>query len=313
MPEVLTLGEAMGCLRSAGRVNLGDAVSLGVAGAESNVAIGLARLGHACRWVGAVGPDQIGELVVRTLTAEGVDVSCVRRRPEPTGIVVFEERLGGLTRVDYHRRHSAGSMVSVEDVTAAFADDAPQIVHLTGLTMALSPAAADAVRAAARQARDHGALVSLDVNHRSRLWSAEDARSALATLAGLADVVIASEDELPLVATAESLADQAAQLLEHGARTVVVKHGAEGATSYSTDGVMHSPARRVSVVDTVGAGDAFVAGYLSGVLDGLSETARLLRANTVGAFAVGSRGDWEGLPTREELPLLDVAPGEAVR
>lgn len=313
MPDVMTLGEAMGCLRSAGRVNLGGTMSLGVAGAESNVAIGLARLGHTCRWVGAVGPDQIGELVVRTLRAEGVDVSCVRRSAEPTGILVFEDRLAGLMRVDYHRRHSAGSTVCADDVTAALDDDPPRIVHLTGLTMALSRSAAGAVHAAAELGRRRGALVSLDVNHRSRLWPEDEARSALAAVIGLVDLVIASDDELALVASGRDTAERAQRLLGGGARAVVVKHGAAGATSYTAEGVVDSPAHRVRAVDTIGAGDAFAAGYLSSVLDGLSEPDRLLRANAVGAFAVASRGDWEGLPTRDELGLLDVAPGEVVR
>lgn len=312
MPDVLTLGEAMGCLRSVGRVNLGGAMNLGVAGAESNVAIGLARLGHTCRWVGAVGPDQIGELVIRTLRAEGVDVSCVRHSAEPTGILVFEDRLGGLMRVDYHRRHSAGSTVCADDVTAAL-DDPPRIVHLTGLTMALSRSAAEAVHAAAELGRRQGALVSLDVNHRSRLWSEDQARSALAAVIGLVDLVIASDDELALVASGHDTAERAERLLGDGTRAVVVKHGEAGATSYTAQGVVDSPAHRVCAVDTIGAGDAFAAGYLSSVLDGLPEPDRLLRANAAGAFAVASRGDWEGLPTRHELALLDVAPGEVVR
>ncbi|KAA1418294.1 sugar kinase [Mumia zhuanghuii] len=313
MTDVLTLGEAMGCLRGEGRVQLGGTMALGVAGAESNVAIGLSRLGHSSSWVGVVGPDQIGELVVRTLRAEGVDVSSIRRGDEPTGIVVFENRVAGVARVDYHRRGSAGSTVSGDDVAVAFAQGSPRIVHLTGVTLALSETAADAVRTAARLARECGAVVSLDVNHRSRLWSADTARTALSSVIDLVDVVIASEDELGLVAPSGTIAEQAGQLLAAGARAVVVKQGSDGATSYTADGVVRSPARRVRAVDVIGAGDAFVAGYLSGLLDGLPEPDRLQRANTVGAFAVASRGDWEGLPTREELALLDVTPGEVVR
>jgi len=313
MADVLTLGESLGRVRTPGPARLGGPASLGVVGAESNVAIGLSRLGHSAAWVGVVGADAIGDLVVRTLRAEGVDVSGVRRDPAPTGIVVFEERLAGVTRVDYHRRHSAGSTLSERDVTGAFAP-APRIVHLTGLTMALSGTAAGAVRAAARLGRECGALVCLDVNHRSRLWSADEARTALAGLAGLVDVVVASDDELELVApTGPDVAARVASLRQRGVRSVVVKHGAGGATSYSADGVRHCPARAVTVVDPIGAGDAFVAGYLSGILDGLAEDDRLARANTLGAFAVASHGDWEGLPARNELALLALPAGDVVR
>ncbi|WP_456696750.1 sugar kinase [Aeromicrobium sp. P5_D10] len=313
MPDVLTLGETLGCLRSSGPVRLGGPVTLGVVGAESNVAIGLSRLGHTAAWAGVVGPDEIGELIVRTLRAEGVDVTRVRRAEAPTGIVVFEERLTGVTRVDYHRRHSAGSTVSEVDVAGAFIP-APRIVHLTGLTMALSPTAAAAVCTAARLGKEHGALVCLDVNYRSRLWTSEQAQAALADTVGFLDVVVASDDELGLIApTGHDVESWAAALLDCGVRTVVVKHGAAGATSYSAGGTLVSPAKKVTAVDAIGAGDAFVSGYLSGVLDGLTEADRLDRANTVGAFAVATRGDWEGLPTKAELALLTLPTGEVVR
>lgn len=313
MPDVLTLGEALGCLRSAGPVRLGGTATMHVVGAESNVAIGLARLGHDVAWVGSVGRDQVGELVLRTLRAEAVDVRHVVRREAPTGLVVFEERLPGTVRVDYHRAYSAGSRLEADDLSPAF-EAAPRIVHVTGLTMALSETAADAVRAAARRGREADALVCLDVNYRSRLWSADAARAALATLLDDLDVVVASDDELELVAPGgTTVAEQAEALLGAGATRVVVKHGAAGATSYGPDGTYVSPARDVTVVDTVGAGDAFVAGYLSAVLDGLDEPERLDRANAVGAFAVTGRGDWEHLPTRDELALLATPSGEAVR
>ncbi|MGH1564709.1 sugar kinase [Mumia sp. DW29H23] len=313
MPDVLTLGEALGCVRALGPVRLGGEASLHVVGAEANVAIGLARLGHDVTWVGSLGRDQVGELVLRTLRAEGVDLAHVARRDAPTGLVVFEERLPGTVRVDYHRAHSAGSRLSTDDLASAL-DPAPRIVHVTGLTMALSDSAADAVRAAARGGREAGALVCLDVNYRSRLWSRDDARAALAAVVGDVDVVVASDDELGLVAPhGETVAEQADALLEAGVVRVVVKHGADGATSIGADGTHTSPARDVVVVDTVGAGDAFVAGYLSAVLDGLDEPARLDRANAVGAFAVTGRGDWERLPTRDELALLTTPSGEAVR
>lgn len=313
MADVLTLGETLGCVRSPGPVKLGGPVSLGIVGAESNVAIGLARLGHTAAWTGVVGSDEIGELIVRTLRAEGVETTRVRRSEAPTGIVVFEERLTGVTRVDYHRRHSAGSTVSELDAIEALTST-PRIVHLTGLTMALSRTAADAVDTAARLGKERGSLVCLDVNYRSRLWTSDEARTALQRTVEFLDIVVASDDELSLIApSGNGVESWAGSLLDRGVSAVVVKHGAAGATSFSSAGVLASPAKKVIAVDPIGAGDAFVSGYLSGVLDGLPEADRLERANTVGAFAVATRGDWEGLPTKSELALLTLPTGEVVR
>jgi 2-dehydro-3-deoxygluconokinase len=312
MTDVLTLGETMAAFRMAGPLRLGGPAHLSIAGSESTVAIGLARLGHRVSWLGVTGADEPGELVRRSLRAEGVDIALARVDAHaPTGLILFEPRVGDLTRVVYHRTGSAGSRLTADDVHPAFADGrTPRIVHVTGITCALGDGPYEAVRYAVGHARAAGSLVSLDVNHRSRLWSVRQAAEALRPLLPSLDLVIASDDELAVLT--DDL-DPVAALLAAGVREVVVKHGAGGATSHGEHGTLHRPARRVPVVDTVGAGDAFVAGYLSGVLDGADAAARLDRAVTVGAFAVATRGDWEGLPSRDDLALLDHDPGSAVR
>lgn len=310
--EVVTFGETMAALRSAGPLRLGGSLALSVAGAESNAAIGLARLGHRVAWIGRVGDDEPGALVLRTLRAENVDVGSVVVDPgRPTGLILFERRLGDVTRVQYYRSGSAGSGLDAADLPvfapAATPATALAVLHITGITPALSATAARATRAGAERAREAGRLVSFDVNYRARLWPAEDARAALRPLAAMAGLVFGSEPELALLtddpaASADAAADE---LLGRGAQAVVVKRGAQGATAYTPDGVTSVPARAVRVVDVIGAGDAFVAGYLSGVLDRLDEAGRLGRGAAVSAFAIGAAGDWEGLPTRRELELLD--------
>ncbi|MFC7246715.1 sugar kinase [Catellatospora aurea] len=312
MTDVLTLGETMAAFRMAGPMRLGGPAHLSIAGSESTVAIGLARLGHRVSWLGVTGADEPGELVRRSLRAEGVDIALARVDAQaPTGLILFEPRVGDLTRVVYHRTGSAGSRLTADDVHPAFADGrTPRIVHVTGITCALGDGPYEAVRYAVGHARAAGSLVGLDVNHRTRLWSARQAAEALRPMLPSLDLVIASDDELAVLTDDP---DPVAALLAAGVREVVVKHGAGGATSHGEHGTLHRPARRVPVVDTVGAGDAFVAGYLSGVLDGADAAARLDRAVTVGAFAVATRGDWEGLPSRDDLALLDHDPGSAVR
>lgn len=315
-PEVVTFGETMAALRAQGALRLGGNLGLTVAGAESNVAIGLARLGHRVRWAGRVGADELGALVLRTLRAEGVDTTyaVTDDSDRPTGLLLTEPRLGTLTRVSYYRAGSAGSAVSPADVLPALAPGS-RILHLTGITPALSPSAAEVTLAAARVAREAGITVCLDVNYRTRLWPTDRARTALRPLLAHTDLLIASEDELPLVLERPGADESEAvkSIMAAGVSEVVVKRGARGATSFTADGATDRPARQVDAVDLVGAGDAFVAGYLSGVLDGTDIPARLHRAVTAAAFAVATRGDWEGLPTRDELGLLDQPDGTTIR
>lgn len=162
--------------------------------------------------------------------------------------------------------------------------------------MALGEAPAEAVRTGVRTARERGVLVCLDVNHRQRLWTARRARQTLAPLAPLLD-----------------LPPQVQSLLDCGVRQVVVKLGPGGARAHTAEGAMHLPARPVQAVNAIGAGDGFVAGYLSGLLDGLDVPGRLARAVAIGAFVVATAGDWEGLPTRDELALLDLQGGAVLR
>ncbi len=311
-PDVVTLGETMVSLRTGTPLRLGGALSMTMAGAESNVAIGLARFGHTVRWCGRVGADEVGAFILRTLRAESVAVdTVVVDTTRPTGLMLAERRVGDVSRVSYYRAGSAGSALAAMEAAASVAD-APRLLHVTGITPALSPSAADAVAVAVRAARDAGALVSVDVNYRSKLWTPEQARPVLSSLVRTTDIVIASEDELGLVAPAgEVLA--AADLGEAGVSHLVVTRGARGATVWHDGTSHHAPAVPVAVRDTIGAGDAFTAGYLSGVLDGLYPAGALHRGTVTAAFAVAAVGDWEGLPTRSELALLDSEAGSTLR
>ncbi|MFG3000353.1 sugar kinase [Streptomyces sp. NPDC048340] len=332
--SVFTFGETVLALRGSGPLRLGGTLEVSVAGAESNVAVGLARLGHEVRWAGAVGDDEAGELVLRTLRAEGVDVSGASRDDggAPTGLTLTaagptltaaglpEQTRGG----HYYRAGSAGSRLKACAVERAFTAAPPRILYLTGITPALSRTARSAATLALRLAAEHSALVCLDVNHRARLWGAEEAASVLREWAPSVDVLIATQDELALCLPAGAADDpgvRAKELVRLGIGEVVVEPGADGAdgaygsygaTAYGEDGALvHAPARPVRAVDPAGAGDAFAAGYLSALLDGLDTAGRLDRAVAAGAFAAAPRGDREGAPTRSELGL-PAAPAGAV-
>ena len=315
MIEVLTFGEAMAALRGAGPLRLGGTMELSVAGAETNVAIGLARLGHRVGWIGRVGDDETGDLVRRTLRAESVDISAViTDSSRPTGLLLFEHRIGDLVRVAYYRGGSSGSQLCADDVLPSVTKGL-RLVHVTGVTAALSTSAPQCVADVANQAHEVAATVSVDINYRSRMWSASSARSALRPLMDVADIVFASVDELPLVADDPDAALESAVhgLLARGVGQVVIKRGAEGASAYTSDSSFSVPTKPIPVVDVVGAGDAFVAGYISALLDDADLPTRLDRGSTTAAFAIARHGDWEGLPTRAELSLLDLPTGTTVR
>ena len=314
MSGLVTLGETMAKLVGAavGPLRHARSLSVRVAGAESNVAIGVRRLGLPATWVGRVGDDELGRLVASTLRGEGVETVAVVDPGAPTGLMLAERRSAELRRVSYYRAGSAGSRLCADDVPLA-AVRAAGVLHVTGITAALSPGAHEAVLAAVAGAREAGVPVSLDVNYRAALWSRDDARRALRPLAEQADVVFAGADEAALLVDAESPAGAARCLGSLGARTTVVTLGAEGAVACTDGDLLTAPGVPVTAIDPIGAGDAFVSGYLAGLLDGLGTEACLDQALRCGAFAVTVEGDWEGLPSRAELALLHAPPGAILR
>ena len=305
-PDVVTLGETMALMtpESIGPLLHTPLLKLGIGGAESNVAIGLSRLGDAVAWVGRVGPDSLGDLVVRELMAEGVRVQAVRDESAPTGLMIKERRTPMNQRVWYYRAGSAGSRLQPDDVPPGLIESA-RLLHISGITPALSPTAAAAVRRAVSIARSGGIPVSFDINYRRALWPPAAAAQVCRELAAEADIVFAGEDEAAMLVGAGSAGELAERLGDLGPTQVLIKLGALGCVAV-IDGIGYQQsAIAVPVVDTVGAGDAFVAGYLHGLLGGAAAPERLLGAVRSGAFACLSPGDWEGMPRHFELDLLE--------
>jgi len=301
MSGLFTFGETMGLVAADGIGPLAHArsFSFGIGGAESNVAVGVARLGGEATWLGRVGPDSAGDLIIARLTAAGVRTRA-RRDDAFTGLMVRYRRSGAFAHVDYHRAGSAGSRLTPADIPAAEVTGA-SVLHVTGITPALSESARAAVFQAIEIAKSAGVTVSVDVNYRSKLWSRFDAAPVLRDLVARADIVFAGPEEAALFVDP---ADPLTALAGLGPAEVVIKDGARGCEAL-IDGERHSvPALAVTVVDPVGAGDAFVAGYLAERMAGAAPAARLATAIAVGAFAVTVPGDCEGLPDRAELAAL---------
>jgi 2-dehydro-3-deoxygluconokinase len=293
--EVVTFGETMVLLLATDDLPLlvADRLSIGIAGAESNLAIGLARLGHSVAYFGRVGADVFGERIRRALRVEGIDISHLLTDDEcPTGLLLRDSPQGRPITVNYRRAGSAASAMSVNDVPTQLIERA-KVLHATGITAALSPNAYEATLHAMACARQAGVTVTFDPNVRLRLADATRWREMVDELARHADIVLTGADESAVIAPG---ADPAQWYAERGAAVVVVKDGMRGATEYDQNGKVHQAARTVTAVDPVGAGDAFNAGWLSAWLQGLPAVERLRAGAAVASLSVATRGDSTGLP-----------------
>lgn len=305
---LVTLGETMGLFRPDG-IGPGELVAsyqLASGGAESNVAIGVARLGGSAHWVGRVGDDAIGRKVVRDLRGEGVRVSAIVDAEAGTGVMTKESRIPGRTAVHYARSGSAGSRLSATDIDERLVRSAG-VLHVTGITPALSESAEAAVFRALEIAGGAGVPVSVDINHRPSLWRDRDPRAVYERLIRAADIVFAGEDEAAIVVGEAPAAEQAELVERLGPATVVIKRGPRGAVARHGGQVFELAAIPIVPVDTVGAGDAFVAGYLVPFLAGADALTSLTEAVRSGAFACLAPGDWESLPRAGEAHLLDAS------
>lgn len=312
---LVTLGETMAALTAPGIGPLRHHphLELHIGGAESNVAIAVARLGGAAAWIGRVGDDEFGDLVLAQLRGEGVDVRHAVRDPgAPTGLMVRTRRTATVARVLYYRSGSAGSRLAPSDLPVDHIR-AAGVLHVTGITPALSPTARAAAVAAVEEAHAAGVPVSFDVNHRASLWRDTDPGPVLAELVARADVLFAGEDEAAVLGAEGEPDAIVAALAELGPATVVLTRGARGVLALVDDALVEVPPQAVAAVDPVGAGDAFVGGYLAELLAGADAKTRLTTAAACGAFAVTVPGDWEGLPTRADLTLLGRPAGSVVR
>ncbi|MCO4273314.1 sugar kinase [Pseudarthrobacter sp. HLT3-5] len=305
--DVVTMGETMALMKAEtpGPLAHVASLSLGMGGAESNFAIALRRLGTSVTWAGRVGADSLGDMVLRELAAEAINTIAIRDDTAPTGLMIKERRTADAVKVWYYRRGSAGSRLCRDDVPAEQITQA-KLLHITGITPALSATAADAVSYALDCAQEAGTLVSFDLNYRAALWSPEEAGEQYRRIIPRADVVFAGDTEAALaVGAGGDPWELARRINELGAPQAIIKLGADGCVAV-VDGTPHAQsAIPIRAVDTVGAGDAFVAGYIAEMLNGKDVPQRLLTAARTGAFACLVPGDWEGMPRRSELDLLD--------
>jgi 2-dehydro-3-deoxygluconokinase len=296
--DVITAGETMvlGVPPRPGRLRHATGLELKIGGAESNLAIALSRLGLSAGWASYLGDDEMGQLVLDHVRAEGVDTSQVRRiEDRPTGLYL-REQVGTDVRVYYYRQGSAASTMAPKAFDPGYLSGV-KFLHLTGITPALSRDCYAFVLWAVREA---GGRVSFDVNYRSKLWATEEARSFVEEILPDVSLLFAGDEEARALWGRDD-GDLLRELARKGPEEVVLKRGGAGSLALVEDEILEHPAFAVAEVDPVGAGDAFAAGYLAGHVWDLPVRERLRVANAMGAMSVATLGDYEGLPARDEL------------
>ncbi len=301
MTELVAIGECLVELMSDGPIDRAEAFTKGFGGDTCDAAIMATRLGTKCAYVSRVGDDAFGDYLIREWRAARVDISAVARTDAFTGLFISPLQTSESKDIFYYRRGSAGSMLQASDLPDGFPGSA-RIVHLSGVTQALSTSARKTILDAARRARDAGARVSFDVNYRPRLWPALEARKALDEIIPFTDIVLPStpEDTLPLLGI-ESPEDAARYFRNAGVPIVAVKAGARGAYVEWDAGSVTLEASEVDVVDASGAGDAFAGALLHCLIRNATPEEAGRVAIATAELKVSRAGAVAGLPSREEV------------
>ena len=305
MPEVVTLGEPLVQLNAVttGPLRYVTYFERHVAGAEANVAVGAVRMGLTSGLISSVGNDEFGKLIIQSLRGEGVDVTQIKTDgAAPTGVYFVQRGYPrpGRSSVLYYRRGSAASRLGADDVRASYIKNAKWL-HLTGITPALSDSCRSACERAFEIARKSGIKISFDTNIRPALWDSRDAKGVLLPMVSRADLLFTDPDDTRVLVGEGEPARAAKLLRERGPATVVIKLGREGAQAFTGKGTFKQKAYDVPVVDPIGAGDAFAAIFICGVMKGWSTGKCLQAAAVAGALVITARGDEENIPSEPEI------------
>ena len=303
--RILTVGEPMGLFIAQEEAKLEKVkhFSTSVAGAEFNVAVGLTRLGHKAGYLTKVGEDPFGRQIINCMNENGIDTALTQIDPaHRTGFMLKSKTSEGDPDIYYFRAGSAASTISPEDVKDV---DLKQwdAIHLSGILPATSETALATTYYLMAEARKADIPIFYDPNLRPQLWpSKEKMVEEINKMAALADYVLPGENEGLTLCGSKDPKVIGRFYLDLGAKTVIVKTGADGAETFTKDGSFHTPAYPPKkIVDTVGAGDGFAAGVESALMEGLSLEEAVRRGSAIGTIQIMHVSDNEGLPTREEL------------
>lgn len=315
--KILLLGEPMGLwiAEDSGPLDQVQRFSQSIAGAEYNVAVGLARLGHTPVYCSAVGQDPTGERILEGLRSNGIDADHVAVSPDaPTGYMKKSKVLFGDPEIAYYRAGSAASQITPDDIDRLDLSGC-EWLHVTGIFPAVSENACAATNRLMERAKKQGMTISFDPNLRPQLWPSEAVMAkTLRDMAQHADLALPGIGEARILAEnfelnggIQSQSGSVEEICQFfhwlGPQRVVVKLGPKGAYySEKSGGSGFVPGVPVeAVVDTVGAGDGFAVGVISALAEGLPLEEAVRRGLAIGAIQVTEKSDNEGLPDRKRL------------
>lgn len=306
MKDVILVGEPMGLFIAE---EYGDLIDVkcfakGIAGAEINVGIGLARLGYTVDYVTKLGDDPFGSYITNYLNNEKIGTNLIIKDPiYKTGLQMKSKERVGDPEVAYYRKGSAFSTLTIEDIEDIDFTTI-KLLHVTGIPPALSVSAREAVFYLVKKAKENNCFITLDPNLRPSLWESDSIMiRVINELAQYADVILPGIEEGKILTGEDNIKAISTFYFNLGVSTVIIKDGSKGASIATKEKVIENVQgyKVEKVIDTVGAGDGFAVGVISGYLDGLSMKESVKRANAIGSLQVQNAGDNEGLPTRVQL------------
>lgn len=310
MAKTILFGEPMALLiaDTTGPLEEVEHFTRALSGAEVNVSIGLSRLNHQVEYLTRLGDDPFGHYIENQLKKNNIGTSMVTYDSVYRTGIQLKNRVtdGSDPYAPYYRKGSAASHISVKEIDALDLTDV-ELVHVTGIPPALSESAREATFRLMERAKEEGIFLTFDPNLRPALWENEETMiRVINELAQNTDVVLPGIGECAILAGTEDVEAAADFYQNLGAKTVVIKDGSNGAYVRDGKASYRVPGYKVTnVVDTVGAGDGFAVGVLSGILEGLEMKESVLRGNAIGAIQVMNISDNEGLPTHEELKKFE--------
>jgi 2-dehydro-3-deoxygluconokinase len=302
--DVITIGEAMITFNpgSTGPMKFVNTFEKKVGGAELNLAIGCARLGIKAGYISKLGNDEFGKYIKTFTRGEGIDVSKVDLvEGYPTSLNFKEIMEDGNVRTFYYRDKSPTFTMTPADLDETYFQKA-KILHLTGIFPAISENNIAIIERSIELAKKHGLKISFDPNIRLRMWSKDKAREVLSKILPHVDILLAGDEEMEIIIGEKDPKAIIEKVKELGVSYIAIKQGEKGSVGYHNGEMIESPSiKATKVVDTVGAGDGFNAGFIYGIVQNWPLDKTLKFANTIGSMVVGVLGDNEGLPYYEDV------------
>ncbi|GIO24524.1 sugar kinase [Oceanobacillus sp. J11TS1] len=304
MKDVITIGEAMIVFNpdATGPMKFVNGFKKHIGGAELNLAIGCSRLGLTTGYISRLGNDEFGKAIRTFARGEGIDTSEVKLVDGYSTSLNFKEMMeDGSVKTFYYRDKSPTLTMKPEELNESYIKNA-RVLHLTGIFPAIGGDNLEVMMESILLAKKHGVKISFDPNIRLKMWTKAEARKVLLDILPHVDILLAGDEEMDIIIGESEPEAIIAKTREIGIPTVIIKRGELGSVGYHQGRTIQAdPVKAPKVVDTVGAGDGFNAGFLYGYLNDWDLERSLHFANTIGSMVVGIAGDNEGLPYYEDV------------